>query len=885
MIFAAPWLLLALLALPALWWLLRATPPAPRNQKFPAIRLLAGLTPREHTPARTPWWLLALRLSAAALIILGVAGPVLTGGGLALQSAGPVLLVVDNGWATGPDWSSRLTAADAVLDRAARQNRDIALLATADSPTGAVPHATATMPATALRPMLAAQRPAPWPSDRAAAVAAMAGLPRGPVFYIPDGVATPDDAAFVAALNAHGPVTVLQGDAPAMLLSAETTPGGLTAHVHQTPTTEPHRAQVLAETGDGRVVGRFALDLPAGATAASAPLALPQEVRNQLSALRLDDAPGAGSVALLDESAKRRPVGLLGTSSGAETPLLGTLFYLDRALAPTSELRRGDLASLLSRKISMLVIADRGLEGADETRVEDWVKQGGLLVRFAGPNMAQQDAGAPPDPLLPVHLLQGERRLGGAMSWSEPAKLATFPAGPFSGLSIPDDVTVNRQMLAEPSTDPAVETWAKLQDGTPLVTATRLGAGELVFFGVTANADWSNLPLSGLFVDMMNRLVSRAAGIAAADDARRLAPAQALDGFGILGPVPASATAVAANALAGTAISPLHPAGFYGPEHDRHALNLAGHTSFAPMRPVPGATILSLDAAPHDVALGPSAIALALALLCADMLLTLNLRGLLRPVAATLALCICMHVAYAADSPALGTHLAYIVTGDASVDNVSRQGLAGLSDYVNDRTAAVLATPAAVVPGRDDLSFYPLIYWPMTSDATLSPAAVTALNDYMRRGGVIVIDTRGGADGGAGSGAGFAPGTDAALRRVAAGLDIPSLTPLTSKHVLTHSFYLLSDFPGRYDGGAVWVQQEQDRSNDSVSPVIIGSNDWAAAWAEDDDGKPLYATIPGGQRQRVLAFRFGVNMVMYALTGNYKGDQVHVPAILERLGQ
>jgi hypothetical protein len=202
---------------------------------------------------------------------------------------------------------------------------------------------------------------------------------------------------------------------------------------------------------------------------------------------------------------------------------------------------------------------------------------------------------------------------------------------------------------------------------------------------------------------------------------------------------------------------------------------------------------------------------------------------------------------------------------------------------VNDRTAAVLATPAAVVPGRDDLSFYPLIYWPMTSDATLSPAAVTALNDYMRRGGVIVIDTRGGAD--AGSGAGFAPGTDAALRRVAAGLDIPSLTPLTSKHVLTHSFYLLSDFPGRYDGGAVWVQQEQDRSNDSVSPVIIGSNDWAAAWAEDDDGKPLYATIPGGQRQRVLAFRFGVNMVMYALTGNYKGDQVHVPAILERLGQ
>jgi hypothetical protein len=120
---------------------------------------------------------------------------------------------------------------------------------------------------------------------------------------------------------------------------------------------------------------------------------------------------------------------------------------------------------------------------------------------------------------------------------------------------------------------------------------------------------------------------------------------------------------------------------------------------------------------------------------------------------------------------------------------------------------------------------------------------------------------------------------------VADGLAIPRLTALTSAHVLARSFYLLSDFPGRYDGGTVWVQQAQDRANDSVSPVIVGSNDWAAAWAADEDGRPQFAVIPGGQRQRVLAYRFGVNMVMYALTGNYKGDQVHVPAILERLGQ
>jgi len=238
-----------------------------------------------------------------------------------------------------------------------------------------------------------------------------------------------------------------------------------------------------------------------------------------------------------------------------------------------------------------------------------------------------------------------------------------------------------------------------------------------------------------------------------------------------------------------------------------------------------------------------------------------------------------------AESPALATHLAYVVTGDAEVDATSKAGLVGLSAYVNLRTAAVLADPAAVVPGRDDLSFYPLLYWPITANASGSAAATGALNEYMRHGGIIIIDLQGATAGASGTGAGFAPGAEAALRRVADGLEVPRLAPLTSAHVLARSFYLLSDFPGRFDGGTVWVQQDQDRANDSVSPVIVGSNDWAAAWAADDDGRPLFAVIPGGQRQRVLAYRFGVNMVMYALTGNYKGDQVHVPAILERLGQ
>jgi hypothetical protein len=889
MIFEAPALLLALVLLPLLWWLLRATPPAPRAQRFPAIRLLAALRPEEETPARTPWWLLALRMAACALIILGLARPVLNAGHVTLAGGGPALLVIDDGFSAGPDFARRLDAAGAVLDRLERAHRKVSLLTTAPGVDGQAPAASAVMPAALLRPILQALVAKPWPADRGKA--ALAVLGNGPVFYVADGLATQGDAAFARALAARGPVTVFSGDLPARLLSVIATPDRLTAQLRLTPSPAARLENVLAETSDGRVLARIPLPVAAGADRAEAVLPLPPELRNQLGALRLAGVPGAGAVALLDEAAKRRPVGLVGSGSGGDTPLLGDVFYLDRALAPTTELRRGSVKNLLARQISMLVLAGGTLSPDDTQAVENFVRHGGLLVRFAGPGLAQsEDGGA--DPLLPERLIDGDRQLGGAMSWSQPAHPAPFPDdSPFAGLRIPDEVTVTREVLADPSGAGGMHVWARLTDGTPLVTAARLGGGEVVLFHVTANADWSNLPLSGLFVDMLGRLVQRSVGVAAADDARLLSPALALDGTGVLGAPPPAARAIAARDLTTTLPSPAHPPGFYGPERDRNAFNLASAAiRLVAEAPIAGAQRLSLDAAPREQPFGPWLIALALGLLCADMVVTLRLRGLLDHVltrgAAALVLLACLvHPAFAVESPALATHLAYVVTGDAEVDSTSRAGLSGLSDYVNARTAAVLADPLPVVPGRDDLSFYPLLYFPVTQDASLSPAAIAALNDYMHHGGIIVIDLRGSGMEGSGSGAGFAPDTGAALRRIGQGLDVPRLTPLTPSHVLAHAFYLLSDFPGRFDGDTVWVQQEQDRANDSVSPLIVGSNDWAAAWAQNEDGRPMFAVIPGGQRQRTLAFRFGVNMVMYALTGNYKGDQVHVPAILERLGQ
>ncbi len=890
MIFATPWLLLALAALPLLWWLLRVTPPAPRTQRFPAIRLLMGLRDEERTAARTPWWLLALRMAAAALVILGLAGPVLDAAS-GLPGDGPVLLVVDDGWAAAADWTTRMQAAGSVLDRAERAGRPAALLGTARSLADQPPRATPSMPAPELRTRLAALRPKPWPPDRAAAAEALQGIAAGAVIYVADGIATPGDAAFGPALAAAGPVTEWRADPVAVRLARppRLEADRLFARVSSLPQPADQPVAILAQTGDGRTLARAEAVLPAGATAAEAAIQLPPEIRNGVARLVLEGAASAGSVVLLDERWRRRPVGLLAAEAGAETPLIGPLFYARRALAPTSELREGSLGALLARQLSVLVLADVPLEGGDADALRRWVEAGGLLIRFAGPRMAEASGDpAHADPLLPVRLLAGDRQLGGALSWSQPAALARFPAeSPFNGLPVPAEVLVTQQVLAEPSAQLAARTWASLADGTPLVTAAPFGAGRVVLFGVTANADWSNLPLSGLFVDMLRRLVDLSVGVAGMADDAVLAPAESLDGFGALAPPPAAATGLTGAELASPSVSPRHPPGIYGPESGRRALNLgAALPELAAAATVPGAARATLNGAARERAIGPLLLAFATALLALDLLLSLWLRGLLRlrPAVAALAVAALLLLGiapgHAEDLPAIATRLAYVVTGDAGVDRVSQAGLAGLSAYVNRRTAASLAEPAAVVPGQDDLSFFPLLYWPITANAAPSPQAIAALNDYTSRGGIILIDTRGG-----GTGEGFAPGADAALRRASGGLAVPPLAPLTGDHVIARSFYLLQEFPGRFTGDTVWVQRDQDRANDSVSPVIIGGNDWAGAWAVDAAGRNPYATIPGGARQRTLAYRFGVNLVMYALTGNYKGDQVHVPAILERLGQ
>ncbi len=925
--FVTPWLLVGLVALPLLWLILRAIPPAPVRRLFPGVVLLLGLQDQDSVTDRTPWWLLLLRMLLVAAAIIGLAGPVLNPNPAEEADAqGQLLLVFDGSWAGGSDWTQRLAHAQSVLDTASRTGRKVALLRLS------TPEPVVFQSAATLRSRLSAMGPMPWLLTPQMVENARSHLPAPPyqTQWYSDGVDYPGKPDLITDLQSAGDLRVFETDLPRYgMLPVEMRDGVLHLSARRTRTVQDAQISAVLQgrdpVGNRAQLARVPLNFSVGQATAKAEIILPAELQTRMTHAELEIGRSAGSVALADDGLRRREVALVLDRDGHEgLELLSPLHYLRQALSPNTDLIEGAVGDLLPANPDVVVMADTAkIASADQAELLKWVGKGGMLIRFAGPRLAASDVSrTSEDPLLPVRLRAGGRMIGGAMSWGAPKALAPFAQdSPFRGIEIPADVVVSAQVMAQPDPVLASRVIAQLADGTPLVTRKKIGAGAVVLFHVTANAEWSTLPLSGLFVSMIDRLVM-GSGQAQAEDGdlagTRWQPQFVLDGLG---------QRQEANNLPGVDGQDLRQAPL-GPEL-RPGIYASGNRMIArnamnadiPFEATVWPSNIPVEGVAErtERALGGWFLSLALILLVLDILATLALSGRLRgaramPLAMLGLLAVGMPDLGQAQSQSAplaqsetrigdgvaiaGTSelvLAHVITGDNAVDTAALAGLRGLSDTLFFRTSVEPGAPVGIDLERDQLAFHPFLYWPITpGQAQPSAAAYDKLNRYLQAGGMILFDTRDANV--AGFGASSPNGRK--LQALAAPLSIPPLEPVPEDHVVTRAFYLLQDFPGRHLGRDLWVEAappdaEQIEGmpfrnlNDGVTPVVIGGNDWAAAWALDRRGNPMYPIGRGyaGERQRELAFRFGVNLIMHVLTGNYKSDQVHVPALLDRLGQ
>lgn len=916
--FTAPWLLAGLLALPLLWLILRAIPPAPIRRRFPGVALLLGLKDEESVSDRTPWWLLLLRMLAVAAIILGLAGPVLNPEDDGSRGTGPLLIVLDGSWGGATRWAEQADAISAQLSRASRTGRPVAILNMTR------PEPVVFQSADVWRDRIPGLLPSAWQPDEARSAEAVSAFSEAGDFdtlWFSDGLDYAGRNDALAALESRGSVEVYQTAANVIALSPAGFEDGVVQLSAMRAAAGPEReitiqAQGRDPAGNAAVLATATATFEAGGTTAETTLSLPAEMRARITRFDVLGQRSAGATTLADDALQRREVALIAGREDREgLQLLSPLHYLEQALAPNADLINGALDEILPANPDVIVLADVAtLSAAEAEGLTEWIADGGMLVRFAGPRVAASEVSrAEEDPLMPVRLRSGGRTVGGAMSWGEPKSLSPFRQdSPFFGLGIPSDVQVTSQVMAQPDPTLAERVIAELSDGTPLVTRKALEQGQIVLFHVTASADWSTLPLSGLFVQMLERLAISSAATRPEPEALEgttWMPEQVMDGFGVLSDAGTLPGVPGPDLLTAAPSEEMQP-GIYVSGDRRLARNVIEAGDSVSPAEWPARIPVRGFALPPEQPLAGWLLSLSVMLLLADVIASLALSGRLmgqkrNVISALLAGALLLDPLHAqaqqteddafAIQAASELALAYVRTGSSGIDELSEAGLRGLSETLFFRTSVEPADPIGVDLEMDELAFFPMLYWPITPDQPRPSAeAYAKLNDYLRSGGMILFDTRD-ADV---ARFGTSSPNGRKLQELASSLDIPPLEPLPADHVLTRTFYLLQDFPGRHSSRDVWVEAAPPDAeqvdgmpfrnlNDGVTPVVIGGNDWAAAWAVGRGGAPLVPVGRGfaGERQRELAYRFGVNLVMHVLTGNYKSDQVHVPALLDRLGQ
>ncbi|NCW60194.1 MAG: hypothetical protein EBW07_02635 [Rhodobacteraceae bacterium] len=623
--FAYPFILIALAALPVIWLLLRAVPPTPAQRTFAAVTLLLGLKDKDQVSERTPWWLLLMRMIALGAIILGLAKPELRYGENSFTQD-RMLIVLDGGFAHEKFAQGHREQIETLLSSAETDQKLIAVLDIA------YPDALDWQTAAFHQERLANWTPKPWVPNFEDSIDPVASISSSyDTVWFSDGLEYGNqrlalldvlqDRGTVEIRAPSGDIGVLQsvsrdGDELIAKISFSNAPSGVPNVVFRGLTPSGARAEFAR--------------LPVSRDTLTAAVSLPAELSARLTDIVLEGEHHSGAIVHVSDYLARPRVGLFSIDPSEEVAeLLQPLHYLRTALRQNAEIVEQSLDDILLSKPAAIFVTDVS-RLPNEADLVNWVTNGGTLVQFAGPTTALNAVDLGASELMPVRLRQGGRQLGGAMTWETPKQLAPFSRqSPFFGLEIPDDIVVNAQVLAEPDADLSSRVIAELSDGTPLVTRMAMGDGQVVFFHITANADWSNLALSELFIDMSKRLVSRALALDSTEipDDMTWKSVKLIDHVGALID-PAIPIAVSSEQLMSSGISAEVPGGMYTSDDFTIARNIgAGVGDIRPMKWPADVTVRVGGDVANALPLAQYIFVVAVLLLMADVIASARVAG------------------------------------------------------------------------------------------------------------------------------------------------------------------------------------------------------------------------------------------------------------------
>ena len=889
--------LIGLFALPLVFYIIKLLPPAPKKMFFSSFYLIKSMEKVSVTKKNVPIWLLIYRIILITLIILFFSAPYLNimNKKNTSNTIKNYVIIADIGWSMSKEWDKFKKIVSEISVEAEKKNKKI-IFYHSNSKNNMSPKIFTS--SKSINQYLKKINPVPWQFEKSNLIEVIKknnNFINDKTFFIFSKFDNKNYSDQKKSLDFYNnkvknKVLIDPIESIIFLKNVHTSKENIRLEVIRHALSKPSSKFSIRITSiDNQIIFKKEYELKPNQITFYFNQKFPLDVINQIHKLEIVDQNHAGAKYYFDDYSKKKRIGILSDSfQYKENPLLSSVYYIEKSLNTNNILKIGNLDQLIKFNCSVIIIPDKGnITDKDHSKLSNWLANGGTIIRFSNIRLAKNNT-----KFLPSNnLFMTIRNVGGVLSMEKKLKINPFTKNSmFHGLEIPEDITFKKQLIFT-SNNNNLQILATLTDNTPLISLGKKNQGKIFLFHITANNDWSNLPLSALFSGMLQRIVLLSEKKIINSNAN-LNLTKEINSFGDLNNTDKILSIRDNSLLKKLTPSKENLPGIYENKELTIALNLSNkiYDEHFKSRLDKNYKIFSKFTI-QVIDLKPLLLKIILFMFIIDMLITIILKknfsfinGLnkhknLLGLVFFFIFIFNLNNAYT-EGLDNDTYLAYIKTPDKKLNAVSKSGLSTIKNLLETRTSVSPKEVIGVNITKDPIYYFPFLYWPLSKDLIiLDITTVSKIKKYLTNGGMILFDIIGF------SRESFSLESNKfkTIKSFLASIEADNLSPINEGHTLTKSFYLLKKFSGRWDNKNLLIESSNLEEKDGVSSVILGFNDWAGAWALDINKNPLYPIVPGGERQREISYRFGINIVMYALTGNYKSDQIHFKSILNRL--
>ncbi len=588
---------------------------------------------------------------------------------------------------------------------------------------------------------------------------------------------------------------------------------------------------------------------------------------------------------------KKKNVGLVQTNfQSNENEYFRANFFIRKALDLKHEVKSLPIEQLLHQNQSLIISDDFDTTFySNQEKILKWVGDGGTFLKFTGNKFLTYANNKDINSFLGViPITKNIISLDGELSFEKDLSIKEINnRGVLKGLKIPKNLKVKKYLEIPQKNDDQLNSWVILNNGAPIITHKNYKDGNIILVHLPANNEWSNLSLSIFFPDFLRKVIEMSRGVDVKQVKEVLKPYKILNGFGDFTEPGIETLNLEQNSLQNIQLSAKNPPGIYKNELGYHGSNISkfikNEYEFVKL---PEEIIINNFTKIEGFKFINFLIALSLIIFIFESLINFLSRDLLKFKSLSLYKFLILvsltnyPVAMSANEKinyVEKTKLAYAKVGIDEIDSISKNGLTQISKHISSKTSAIIGNPIGLDLEINEIDYFPILYIPLVNETkNFSLKAIKKLQSFINTGGILMIDCK------ATYKSMFVEDCLLLFNEQFNGLDISNFSKLTSESTLSKSFYLLNKYPGRKEE-IVYVAFNNQINNDKVFSIIVGNNDWSGSWAKDSQNNYLLPLFSNDKEQRVLSMRFGINVVLYSLTGNYKSDQVHVPEILKRM--